>query len=396
MRPEHRIGLVGTGFISQGLTRLLTRHHDDLKISATLTRRDVTTCIDYLCPDVLTNSIDELIERSDLIVECSGDVIHATEVIDKALAAAKPVVTMNSEFHVTTGSYFVGRGLLTEAEGDQPGCLAALRDDIVQMGFQPLVYGNMKGYLNPLPKRKDMEFWAAKQGFSLTQTASFTDGTKLQIEQALIANGMGATITRPGMEGLRTDDLQEAARELGRIADELGREIADYVVSLVQPPGVFITAKHDEEERGPLSNIKMGEGPYYVLLRNYHLCAIEIAKTVRRVLNGGGILLDNSASPTIGVAAYAKTKLQPGTHIDRGIGGFKTRGEAIKITEHPEHIPIGILQNATITRAVEPGQMISYEDVDIPDSMAVRIVKDLYGGASTSADHKNGNLVVAI
>ncbi len=76
----------------------------------------------------------------------------------------KAVVTMNSEFHVTVGSHFVGAGLVTEAEGDQSGSLAALAEEVRAMGFVPRIFGNTKGYLNLNPKPEDMAYWAAKQG----------------------------------------------------------------------------------------------------------------------------------------------------------------------------------------------------------------------------------------
>lgn len=378
MTATSRIGIIGTGFIAKAVSRLILNHHPDLTITGAYTRRDIDTIDDYPLPEVLTNSLDQVIENADLILECSGDVINATVAVDKAFAAGLPVVTMDTEFHVTTGSWFVGKGYLTEAEGDQPGCLAALHEEAIQMGFQPLVYGNMKGYLNHNPSREDMEFWSKKQGFSLDQTTSFTDGTKLQFEQAFVANGLGATITKQGMEGPRTDDTTGTAKALGEIAEEVGQPIADFIVSMGQPPGVFITAKHDEQERQMLANIKMGEGPFYVLMRNYHLCAIEIVKTIRRALTGGPVLLDNSAKPTVGMVSIAKTPLKAGTAIKRGIGGFEVRGEACKLDEAPEdHVPIGLLSNAVLTRDVEPGQILTWDDVELPESMALDIVKNI-------------------
>src|SRR5262249_28036455 len=113
-----RIGIIGTGFIAQGLAQLLETRRD-LRLSRLLTRGDRSTRR-FAHSGRLTRSIDELIEHSDVVVECSGDVLHAATAIDAVLAASRPVITMDAEFHVTAGSHFVGRGLLTEAEGDQP------------------------------------------------------------------------------------------------------------------------------------------------------------------------------------------------------------------------------------------------------------------------------------
>ena len=372
-----RIGLVGTGFIASGFARLIHNHAPDLSISAVLTRRPLEQAGDFPLTDKLTHSLQQLIDESDVVVECSGDVLHATDVVDQALRAGKPVVTMNSEFHVTTGSYFADKGLLTEAEGDQPGSIAALREEAIMMGFKPLVYGNMKGFLNHSPTPEEMAYWAGKQGISVAQTTSFTDGTKIQIEQALVANGFGATIAQQGMQGPKATDVTKAAIDLARGAAEHGQAIADYVLAPGNA-GVFVVGTHDKSEWKALNYLKLGDGPYYVLVRPFHLCQYEIIKTLRRVLNGGGVLLNNSSKPTISIVGIAKTELAAGTAIDRAIGGFQVRGEAAKIQDVPNHVPIGLIQHATVRRPIAPGQTITFDDVDLPDTLALKIARELY------------------
>lgn len=372
-----KIGVSGTGMIAHGFVRLIKKHYPDMEITRVLTRRPLSTLADFPLADVLTNSLDELIDHSDLIVECSGDVFHGTSVIERAFEAGLPVVTVNAELQVTTGSYLAGRGLLTEAEGDQPGSLAALREDALQMGFQPLVYGNMKGYLNHDPSPEDMVYWANRQGISVDQTTSFTDGTKVQIEQVIIGNGLGATITRQGMEGLASTNLDDSASLLGMMAERVGQPIVDYVIPSGYPAGgVFLVGKHDEDQARAIEYFKLGRGPFYTLVRPFHLCSLEVGKTVRRVLNGGGVLLNNSTEPTLGVAAIAKRAMKPGDLIERGIGGFQFRGEAIKLAEHPNHVPIGLLRKTALKRAVEPGQIITFDDIDILPSRALDIVME--------------------
>lgn len=370
MGKAKAIGVVGTGLIGKGLIMAL-ENAGDLEISSILTRRNVAEMDGFPSREKLTNDVKKLLEGSDLIVECSGDVLYGTEIIDKAIASGLPVVTMNAELQATTGSYFARRGLITEAEGDQPGCLAALHENIVQMGFKPLVYGNVKGFLNLDPSPEDMTYWSGKNGTSLEMTTSFTDGTKVQIEQVLVANGLGAGIAQDGLLGPLTDTAHEGGVLLAQQAKTLGYPVSEYILSPKTPPGVFITAEIDERHKDALRYYKMGEGPYYTMLVNYHLCHLEIMKTIRRVLSGGGVLLNNSTHPRISAAAVAKRPLTAGQEIRRGIGSFDVRGIAVELHKHPEHVPIGLLSNAVITRPVSEGQLLTFDDVALPDSLAL-------------------------
>src|SRR5262245_1323848 len=185
-----KVGVIGTGFVSKHFVMALA-HRSRYVLSRVLTRRPIDSCAEFPRQDALTDSLDAVIESSDIVLECTGDVAFAADNVDRMLKAGKPVITLNAEFHATLGSHFVGKGMLTEAEGDQPGCIAALNEEVVSMGFKPLVFGNMKGFLNRDPTPEDMRFWADKQGCSVQMVTSFTDGTKVQVEQCLVANGLG-------------------------------------------------------------------------------------------------------------------------------------------------------------------------------------------------------------
>jgi len=375
-KPIHQIGIIGSGFIAGGLAKLLSQHKE-YDISAILTRSDLSKRDDFLQNSLLTNDLEVLIEKSDLIVECSGDAIYATETIDKIVKANIPVVTMNSEFHVTTGSYFVNRGLVTEAEGDQPGVQAILHEEAVEMGFKPVVYANIKGFLNENPTKEDMEYWGARSNLSLEMVTSFTDGTKVEIEQVLVANGLGAGLIQEGLVKLSNDDMLEGGTILAEKAKELGYPVSDYLLSAKLPAGVFLIVEHDEDQADSLRYYKLGDGPYYVLERTYHLCHLEIIKTIKRVLNGGGVLLDNSANPRFSVAAIAKHTLKAGEKITKAIGSFDVRGEAIVIKNHPRHIPIGLLANAILKCDIKEGDMVTFDDVELPDSFALNVWKQI-------------------
>ena len=373
MKNQTRVGIIGTGFIATGL-RYIVEQLEDMQVASVLTRRQVSTLPDAV---PFTNSVDEFLESCQVVVECAGDPIYGTEVVARALQAGLPVVTMDAELHVTAGTYLSTLGYLTEAEGDQPGALAALHRDAVSMGFRPLVYGNIKGYLNHYPTLEDMQYWAKIQGISLDQVTAFTDGTKLQLEQALVANGLGATIACQGLLGYSAADVDEGSYRLAAKAQAIGNPISDYLISQAGTPrklpaGVFITAEQDPRQAAALKYLKLGDGPFYTLLRNYHLCHLEIPKTIREAVNHTPVLLDNSQHPTTSVAAIAKTDLKPGQLITQALGSFEVRGEALLIKERPDHLPIGLMRNAAVKHAIARGQMLSMADVDLPDTLALK------------------------
>ncbi len=371
-----RISVIGSGFIAKGFINLL-HDHPAHTLEKILTRTSIEKRSDIPYNDHMTNDLDELITNSDLIVECTGDALYACDTINRILEASIPVVTMNSEFHVTVGSYFIDKGLVTEAEGDQPGVLAMLHEEAIAMGFTPLVYGNIKGFLNHDPSLEDMKYWSKRSGISLNMVTSFTDGTKVQIEQALVANGLDAGIAKDGLIGLSDDDMMHGGSILADKAKELGYPISDYLLSPKLPAGVFLAVEHNENQKDGLRYYKMGDGPYYILERTFHLCHLEIMKTVNRVLKGGGVLLDNSSNPTISVTTIAKRDLKPGETIKKGIGSFDVRGITVKIKEHQGHVPIGLMKDAIIKRAVSAGAELTFDDIELPDSLAVKAWKSI-------------------
>jgi predicted homoserine dehydrogenase-like protein len=372
-----RVGVSGTGFIAKGLLAALA-NAPDFEIGKVLSRRKACE-VEGIDTDLVTNSKEELAETCDVVVECGGSVRWAAEVVDQAMTAGRPVVTMGTEFHVTVGSYFCERGYLTEAEGDQPGSLAAHAEDVRAMGFAPVVYGNIKGYLNHYPLETEMEYWSNKNGISVEQTISFTDGTKMQMEQVLVANGLGASLAQRGMIGPTGLPLEVSGAQLGRVAKELGVALSDYVLNRDLPAGVFVVAEHPFERPEVLRYLKLGDGPFYTLLRPFHLCHLEMMKTLRRVVAGQKPLLNNSSEPVATVAAVAKQDLKAGLWMARGAGGYDVRGEAVLIQEASNAVPIGLLDGVRVVRAIEKGQTLTWDDVEMADDLAVTAARALRG-----------------
>ena len=367
---RHPIGIVGSGFIAKGLVLAMERC-EDLVPQWVLTRSSRDDRGDFPRPSLLTNNISDLTRDCEIIVECSGDPIYAAEIVTEVFAYNLPVVTMDTEFHVTCGSYFVGGGYLTEAEGDQPGCLAALHNEAIAMGFEPLVYGNIKNFLNENPSLKDVRNWSKKLQISERETTSTMDGTKVHFELALVANGLGATVVS-GLAGMECDTVETAAFSFAHLAQAKQAPISGFVLRPNSPKGVFVVAEHWPEQRAALKWYGLGDGPFYLLQRDFHLCHLEVAKTLRAVLRGDPPLLNNSKKPTVQVVAIVRQPMLEGQLIHSAIGSMEFRGESRLIADLPDAVPIGLLKGSVVNKRLETGHVVTFDDVEIPDSLALR------------------------
>jgi predicted homoserine dehydrogenase-like protein len=377
--PGRRIGVIGTGFIARHFVRELLRR-SDWALAGVLTRRALDR-VDGFPDGCLTQSPEALLEAADIVFECTGDVPYAARLAGTVLDAGRPLVTLDAEFHVALGAAFVGRGYLTEAEGDQPGSTARLALEARQMGFRPLVYGNMKGFLNHTPTPEEMHYWAGRQGISLPMVTAFTDGTKLQIEQCLIGNFEGADIAQEGLSGLATADLAAAAQTFGEKAVQHGRPLTDYIIDGGLPHGVFVVAEHDPGQAAALRHLKMGDGPHYVLEQPTALVHLEVFRTLERVIGGAPALLHNTPTPRLSVAAVAKRALLPGEQIARGCGSFELRGAAVRIADRPDHLPIGLANAVRVRRKVDAGEVLTFDDVDLADADLVALWRGIVGAS---------------
>ena len=82
---KYHISVIGTGFIARGLMYAL-KYRPQIHLSAVLSRRPKSTILDVPVPKrLITDDINKVIKNSDLVVECSGDAIHGTEMAEAVL-----------------------------------------------------------------------------------------------------------------------------------------------------------------------------------------------------------------------------------------------------------------------------------------------------------------------
>jgi len=75
--------------------------------------------------------------------------------------------------------------------------------------------------------------------------------------------------------------------------------------------------------------------------------------------------------PRVSVASIAKRALKRGEVIERGCGSFELRGTCVNIADRPGHVPICLASQLHVQRRVEPGQLLTMADVELPETEAL-------------------------
>jgi predicted homoserine dehydrogenase-like protein len=260
------------------------------------------------------------------------------------------------------------------------------------MGLIPRVMGNIKGlqdrYRTPLTQRGFAEKWGQKP----EMVTSFADGSKVNFEQAIVANATGMTVAKRGMLGW--DHREHVDTLTTRFDIEMLRSlggIVEYVVGALPAPGVFCLAEQpDERQRHYLNLYKLGEGPLYSFYTPYHLCHFEAPHSVARAVlfkDAAGVPLDG---PRVEVAAVAKRALRAGETLDN-YGHFMTYGEAVSVAERRQgrYLPEAMVEGCRLTRDVPQDGVVTLDDVVLPEGrLCDRLYAEqeaLFGGAGVTA-----------
>lgn len=403
-----RVGVVGPGFMARGMMNHIRNTMVGMVVGAVYARSvdnaresllyagyadsDLVECDSARAIDkamaagsvAMTGSYEELTaaERVDVVVDCTGSVEFGAHVALSAIGNGKHLVLMNAEVDATLGSLLSHKAtqagtVYTGMDGDQPGVQMNLVRFVRGLGVTPLLAGNVKGlqdrFRNPTTQAGFAEQW----GQNVNMVTSFADGTKVSIEQALVANAAGFSVHDGGCLGRdyegHIDDLTTAYD-----VDELRAMggAVDYVVKAKPGPGVFVFGVHeDPKQRHYLNLYKLGEGPLYSFYTPYHLCHFEVPTTITRaVLLGDPCIKPLPDGPRVEVVTVAKKDLRAGDTLD-GIGGYTYFGECrpAAIQRSGDLLPVGLAAGAVVNRDIATDQPITYADVTLPDRLSVRL-----------------------
>lgn len=399
LREPIRVAIVGIGATGRGLLLQSTITPGvrcvaiaDIRVERAISAAERFGC-DYRVAHTLGALHDAVVQGKLAICE-DGDLIARCELLDvfieatnsipaggrhaiAALEHGKHVVMMNYEADLLFGPWLArlaedkGR-VYTVCDGDQPAVLKRLVDEVALMGFKLVMAGNIKGYLDRYANPTTVIPEADKRGLDYRMCASFTDGTKLCVEMAVLANGLGLQTATPGMFGPRAASVLDVFDkfDFDRIWDG-ERGLVDYILGAEPRGGVFVVGYNDDAyQREVLATFpsRLGAGPYYVFPRPYHLVHFEaMASVAEAVLNRRAILKPDFGFRT-NVYAYAKRYLRQGETLD-GVGGYTCYGliENCDANGWNSGPPICLADGVILKHDVAQDEKILWDDVEFDD-----------------------------
>lgn len=392
-----RVGLVGSGFMVQGLTNMIVNSTPGMRVVAISNRNPERAMNVFTYAGKEAVRVDDpakfeqaasggkpivtedahLICKSphvDVIVEATGHVDFGLNVTIDAMRHGKHVVLMNAELDATLGPILQIHAkrygvVLSACDGDEPGVQMNLYRWVKGLGLTPRVMGNVKGLQDPYRTPTTQAGFAQKWGQTPSMVTSFADGSKISFEQSIVANATGFKVKSRGMS--RGFEYKGDIMDIGKLYDldelrELGG-IIDYVVGTPLTK-VYCLAEHpDPKQQHYLRLYKMGEGPLYSFFIPYHLVHFEVPSAIARVALFGDSLAKPLGPPVVEVCAVAKRDLRKGEVLDRP-GEYMTYGECCNSDEMAteNYLPEGLVEGCKLLRPIERDQPITYDDVTLP------------------------------
>jgi len=393
-----RVGMIGAGFMGQGLTNQIVNSVPGMRMAAVFNRRPERAfgVFRYAGREDVVGAasqaeLDEAIRRGqpavaedpfaicrspeiDVVVDVTGSVEFGAHVILEAFRNGKHVVLMNAEVDATIGPilrvYAKKHGVILSAcEGDEPGVQMNLFRWVKGLGLTPRVMCNVKGLQDPYRNPTTQQGWAERWGQNAAMVTSFADGSKISFEQAIVANATGFKVQARGMSrGMKYDGSILEAQKLWDL--ERVRALGGIIDYTVGPPliKVFCLAEHpDPKQRHYLNLYKMGEGPLYPFWIPYHLVHFEAPNAVARVVLFGDEVAPPLGGPVVEVCAVAKRDLRAGEVLDE-YGMYTTYGEAVNAEEMSagRYLPEGLVEGCRLRRDVRKDEVLTYADVVLP------------------------------
>ena len=363
----------------------------------------------------VTDGVKAMSGDVEVVVEATGNPAVGIKHARAAIAAGKHIVMVNVEADVLAGPLLAERfrkaGLVYSlAYGDQPALVCEMVDWAEACGFRVVAAGKGTRY-QPHYHQSTPETGLALLGYTPEQAKaggmnpqmfnSFIDGTKSAIEMTAISNATGLLAPRDGLlfppcgahdlanvlKPKSDGGVLEQAGMVEVVASEErdGREVVNHirfgVYVVFEPQGSDAQAAYARRCFGEYQVSTDRTGRYASLYRRVHLIGLELGISVAAAALRG----EPTGSPTAfrsDAVAVAKRPLASGEILD-GEGGATVWGRIMRAEDSLRlgALPIGLAHKVKLKNPIEAGEVVGWRDVEVPDSQAVRLRREMEAAA---------------
>src|SRR5262245_18949155 len=193
----------------------------------------------------------------DIVVEVTGTVEAAADVVMNAFDHGKHVVLVNAELDSLLGPIIKAKAdkagvVVTYTDGDEPGVAMTHLRYVRSLGLRPVAAGNIKGMVDYYRTPETQRAFAERNDQDVKKVTSFADATKLSMETTVLANATGFHAGRRGMYGPKCSYVREMAQLLP--ADQmLATGLVDYALGASPYTGAFVVVYEDS----PLKKVQL-------------------------------------------------------------------------------------------------------------------------------------------
>lgn len=332
-------------------------------------------------------ALDDDSVQCDVLVEATNSIVDAYDYCMAAIARKAHCVLMNAEVDLALGFLLRAAAekqgvIVTSDAGDQHGVLSRLIEEVEMWGFGIVQAGNMKGFLDRYRTLAGSTEIAESLRLSPIQCLAYTDGSKLNIEMAIIANQYGLTPQVPGMLGPKANKVEDVLEVFDFSETDHGS--VDYILGAKQHgSGVYVVAHCENAlQHWYLNYYKVvNRHPYYLFFRPYHLCHLETPRAIALAAMYGKAVCNMKQGRITDCYAYAKRQLQPAELVNHGIGSDEIYGLINKSAsaDLSGYVPQVLFESSecderpVIKKRIEIDRPITWDAVDIPQSRLLEL-----------------------
>ncbi len=369
-----RIGLVGLGAMGKGMAFNIAHAPGMELVSVGDISKDKIEETRKLLPNAGFKVQDCMaIAESkdiDIFIEASSSTEMGLAYTKTAIESGHHIILMNGEVDCFFGPELYEDAtkrevIYSSTDGDQYGVLIKMFEEIIMMGLNPIMIGNIKGFLNRHATPASIIHEAKIRSLDPQMCVTYTDGTKLAVEMAIMSNATGFVPYNDRMEGPKMEQVKDVLYYYN--FDEISKNpCVEYILGAEPDGGVFIVAEcHDAYQRSLLKYYKMGGGPYYLFYRPYHLCHLETAYAIGKLWFDQEPMLAPWHGRVSDIYAIAKKDLVAGNVLDEP-GQFTVYGEVALQSRIDEKkwIKIHEAKGRKVKTTIRKDQPICLDDIE--------------------------------